>query len=75
MLQKYSHANQLNIKLELISETIHIEIMDDGIGFDVNRTSGNGIENMKKRVEELQGKFTITSDSTGTKILATILIA
>ncbi|MBC7641009.1 MAG: hypothetical protein H7174_01515 [Flavobacterium sp.] len=72
---KYSHANQLNIKLELISETIHIEIMDDGIGFDINRTSGNGIENMKKRVEELQGKFTITSDSTGTKILATILIA
>ncbi|MFZ2430764.1 MAG: two-component regulator propeller domain-containing protein [Lutibacter sp.] len=70
---KYSKASQLNIKLGLINNTITIEIIDNGIGFEINETFGNGIANMRKRVEELKGDFKITSSpQQGTSIFANI---
>lgn len=70
---KYSEASQLNIKLGWINNTITIEIIDNGIGFEINETSGNGIANMRKRVEELTGDFKIASfPKQGTSIFANI---
>jgi signal transduction histidine kinase len=66
---KYSKASQLDIKIELINNDIKIQIMDNGIGFDINHTKGNGIGNMQKRVEELNGKIAIISSiNNGTSI-------
>lgn len=70
---KYSKASQLNIKLGWVNNIISIEIIDNGIGFEINETSGNGIANMRKRVEELKGHFKITSlPQKGTSIFANI---
>jgi signal transduction histidine kinase/ligand-binding sensor domain-containing protein len=70
---KYSHAKQLEIVLSLDKSILHLKIEDNGIGFDVNSISGNGIQNMRKRVEELNGVLSIeSSKETGTKIQATI---
>lgn len=70
---KYSKASQLNIKLGFVDNMIAIEIIDNGIGFEINETSGNGIANMRKRVEELKGDFKITSlPQQGTSIFANI---
>lgn len=70
---KYSKASQLNIKLDYTDAFINIEICDNGIGFNVDDSSGNGIVNMRKRVEELKGDFTIISISKrGTTILVNI---
>jgi len=70
---KYSKASQLNIKLGWVNNIITIEIIDNGIGFEINETSGNGIANMRKRVEELKGDFKIISlPQQGTSIFANI---
>lgn len=58
---KYSKSSQLNIKLGWVNNIITIEIIDNGIGFEISDASGNGIANMRKRVEELNGDFNITS--------------
>lgn len=70
---KYSKADHLEVNLTLINNQLQIEIKDDGIGFEKNQTHGNGIPNMHKRVDELKGNFTITSNvNNGTIILVTI---
>lgn len=70
---KYSKAKQLTILIQVIENQITIEISDDGVGFDTSIVKGNGLGNMQKRIEELNGKFSITSElNLGTKIKATI---
>lgn len=46
------------------------EIKDDGKGFDLNSTDfGNGLLNMNKRIEEINGNFSINSEiGKGTRI-------
>ena len=70
---KYSKAKQLTILIQIIENQIDIEISDDGVGFDTSITKGNGLGNMQKRIEELNGKFSVTSElNLGTTIKATI---
>lgn len=72
---KYSTAKQFEIVIQVIENQINIEISDDGVGFDTSIVKGNGLGNMQKRIEELNGKFSITSElNLGTKIKATIPI-
>ena len=71
---KYSQATDLKVLLSMNSNILQIEIIDNGIGFDVNKISGNGISNMKKRILEINGKFIIISDENGTQILAEIIV-
>ena len=70
---KYSQASQYFIKLEIINNQIQISISDNGIGFDTSVINGNGLGNMRKRVEELNGQFIIQSEAKkGTHLKATI---
>lgn len=70
---KYSKASQLDIKSQLIKNVIMIEIIDNGIGFDTEVILGNGIQNMRKRVQELKGDIDIISIlNLGTTIRITI---
>lgn len=70
---KYSQASKLAVTVSLEEQKIHIVIEDNGIGFNPDNVSGNGITNMKKRIEELHGTFEIQSQiNVGTKIAAKI---
>jgi signal transduction histidine kinase len=70
---KYSKASRLYVKSKIINNTIIIEIIDNGIGFDSQLILGNGIQNMKKRVQELNGDIEIKSIlNIGTSIRVTI---
>jgi signal transduction histidine kinase len=71
---KYADASQINIKIKSVKNTISIVVQDNGKGFNINKaSSGNGIANMKKRIEDIKGKITIDSAaSEGTKISITI---
>lgn len=70
---KYSQASELTISISLKNQTIHIDIVDNGKGFNTDANNGNGIPNMRKRVEELQGAFQLQSQiNVGTKIEAKI---
>lgn len=70
---KYAQAKHIDIRAEKAGDHFRITIIDDGKGFDVNNVEkGNGLLNMQKRIEEIHGKFTITSTESGTAI--TILL-
>ena len=47
-----------------------IEIIDNGTGFNIKNKFGNGMNNMKNRIEEIGGSFEITSNA-GTAITIT----
>jgi signal transduction histidine kinase len=68
---KYSHARQLDIKLQLEHrKTLILEISDDGIGFDkTHLDNGNGLRNMNARALQLNGEISIESaPGQGTRI-------
>ncbi len=70
---KYSNANRLTLDLQLIQNTLQLKITDNGTGFNVTEINGNGINNMRKRVQELNGVFDIISNpQAGTIITAQI---
>jgi signal transduction histidine kinase len=60
---KYAKANHIIINAEKFQEGLKIEIKDDGKGFDTENVDlGNGLLNMKKRIEEIDGNFSINSE-------------
>lgn len=74
-IEKYAEASHVEIFMTQINSG-HIEVIisDDGKGFSPHhRISGIGIENMKIRIHELGGTFSIESElNRGTKIDLTI---
>ena len=73
---KYSDADRVEVRLNKINHSIHVEIADDGKGFDITGSiPGNGLGNMRNRVREIHGKFAISSMAgKGTRISAEIPI-
>jgi signal transduction histidine kinase/ligand-binding sensor domain-containing protein len=64
---KYSDAKNYKLSLSLINKTIHIQAVDDGIGFSITAgISGNGLNNIKLRIEANNGEFLLDS-ANGTK--------
>jgi signal transduction histidine kinase len=61
---KHSGAGNVHMRLYFDKLMLHIIIEDDGKGFDPEniRHWGNGLTNMHKRIEELDGRFDITSE-------------
>lgn len=61
---KYAKATEINFSFEEIDNHLFLTIRDNGCGFDQNDKSfsyGNGIINMKERVNLLNGYFELTS--------------
>lgn len=59
---KHSEAKHLDISIVLKNNDLIFVLADDGKGFDVNNSKcGNGLNNMKKRIIELQGELVIES--------------
>ncbi|MBS1534680.1 MAG: tetratricopeptide repeat protein [Bacteroidetes bacterium] len=67
---KYAQATEVQFKVVLHPETLQLLIRDNGIGFDAgNAENGNGLRNMKSRVEALDGSFKLQSNiGEGTQI-------
>ncbi len=67
---KYADASQIDIDFTEEKNTINICIKDNGKGFDIATVEfGNGLNNMQKRIEEINEKIDITSTiSKGTSI-------
>ncbi len=59
---KYSNATKIEVKVSEIKGKISISIQDNGKGFDVAKVElGNGLNNMKKRIEEINGNIDMQS--------------
>lgn len=67
---KHSECESIKLNLGQTSDCIVLELLDDGKGFDVNKTNflGIGLQNMKKRTEAIGGQFLLESNSSGTSL-------
>jgi signal transduction histidine kinase len=55
---KYASAGNVNITIEAKPAGLHIELKDDGAGFDLTRKrSGIGLSNMMNRIESFNGQM------------------
>jgi signal transduction histidine kinase/ligand-binding sensor domain-containing protein len=76
-LVKYSEATEAQMCLTVEAGLFSLTITDNGRGFDVGRVvpqgGGNGLENMRKRIEECGGQFVIESrPGAGTRLQLTV---
>ncbi len=68
---KYSQAKNVWVNLSKKERKIHLEIRDDGKGFDPDHSKrGNGLGNMQARAERLGGELAVESAvGRGTRVL------
>ena len=60
---KHADADKVEVQIETSSEQLIIVVHDDGKGFDsTQKYSGMGVENLKKRAEELGGLADVDSE-------------
>ena len=61
---KHAHAGHINVQLVQNRKHVILTIQDDGRGFDVaNVTEGDGLQNIRKRINALNGRLVVTSTS------------
>lgn len=64
---KHAKATESFISISFSNGYLKIFIQDNGIGLKAEKTFGNGLHNIKKRIESLNGTVSFTSEN-GTKI-------
>lgn len=71
---KHSGADTLTLKINYLKGNLALVIEDDGCGFNPEglKSNGNGLGNMRRRIEEVSGEIRWTSDSRGTVVTITI---
>lgn len=61
---KYAQASNISINMKVVDKQVRLNIIDNGVGFDVENKKSDphfGLLNMKKRVNEIDGKLNIKS--------------
>jgi signal transduction histidine kinase len=59
---KYSKARNISVKASLNESKLDFEVADDGAGFDITiKHPGNGLKNIRHRIEELRGVLGVES--------------
>ena len=68
---KHSDATRIEVAIEKQNGFLLFSVSDNGKGFAITSNfNGDGLHNMKKRIEEIAGKFSIkTSPEDGTQVL------
>jgi len=70
---KYSKAENVLIHLSMKNRRLLLVVKDDGVGFDLAEADGNGLGNMQKRADQLNGDINIQSKKgEGTTVNLTI---
>lgn len=61
-LLKHARATEISICFRSSEQFVCVDILDNGIGFDVNKVrTGAGLQNMQQRTQSLQGQFRLLS--------------
>lgn len=77
-IARHSGACQVDILFSFRSGELHINIEDDGDGFDSEeiKSNGYGVQNIKERTEQLNGRYTLQSQpGEGTRWLIELPVA
>ncbi|RYD80556.1 MAG: hypothetical protein EOP53_07885 [Sphingobacteriales bacterium] len=70
---KHSGATEADVSITLIHKKLRIVIKDNGKGLQHNNGFGNGLKNMQKRMNEINGSFDIHSNN-GTAITVSVML-
>jgi signal transduction histidine kinase len=67
---KHANCEEISLSLHITNTNLLLQLEDDGKGFEIKKTSSNGIglNNMKKRTEVIGGTYHLQSSKTGTKL-------
>lgn len=75
---RHANANHIHIHAEVVSGNLHIKIVDDGQGFELENTNGQsglGLRNMQQRARLYGGEVTLeTQPDKGTRLMIRIPI-
>ncbi|WP_430898020.1 MULTISPECIES: sensor histidine kinase [unclassified Paraflavitalea] len=70
---KHAHATEVSMGIEINTDkkTLAIRVTDNGVGIDQEKLKrfGNGLSNMKRRMEMVEGSLEVNSSDQGTTIL------
>jgi signal transduction histidine kinase len=69
---KHSGARHVDVRLGQDGGSITVRVTDDGVGLPLRASAGVGITSMHQRATELGGTCTVTGDSRGTTVVATL---
>jgi signal transduction histidine kinase len=64
-IMKHSQASKVKIRVSVDNDKLIIEIADNGVGIDTEqlRRFGNGLNNMKKRMQNIHGDLRVETDA------------
>ena len=73
---KHSHASKVKVSMQKVDSTIHINVEDNGVGFNINeitsiatKTHRFGLFSIREQLEQLRGRLVIESRlNFGTKV-------
>ena len=68
---KYSHATRIHVGIEGLPHALHLEVSDDGVGFDPQKINGQGLglTSMEERVRFIGAEFHLVSaPGAGTRV-------
>jgi signal transduction histidine kinase len=72
-VDKHAGAGEVVVTVEYLPTALHLEVRDDGRGFEPRPTSGVGLATMRERVESVGGTLSVTSvPGAGTTVTATL---
>ncbi|WP_223608829.1 sensor histidine kinase [Chryseobacterium sp. OSA05B] len=71
---KHSLANTLKLSFSQVNNVFSMKISDDGSGIPEGHPEGNGLRNMKRRMQEQNGEYHILKNVPGTQILFRVTI-
>ncbi len=66
---KHSQSNQLKLSFVQKDKEFIMKISDNGVGISHENAEGNGLRNMKRRMQEQNGECQILSEGSGTQML------
>ena len=68
---KHARASEVKVLLEFASDGVQLTVQDNGRGFEAtSSTSGQGLQNMRQRADELGGTFRLhSSPGEGTQVV------
>jgi len=75
-VMKHADANNVKLSLKLENGQLNFEVLDDGTcrSGKTLQPTGNGLKNMRKRIEDIGGAIDWVSTQTGLKVVYTLRI-
>jgi signal transduction histidine kinase len=70
--QRYAHASLISVRASWASDTLRLEVLDDGVG-GASERPGCGLDGLRTRVDAVGGTFAVESPAgAGTRVVALI---